>query len=139
MGVFAAVFTSLIGMALIVASLASHGYLRWKAGTTPLSSDYRIHPIYRAVVLWSLISPLVWTLPGMPDFVTLTIVANSLQVVLVPFLAGGLWWITASARYIGEEYKNKWWENLVMALLFAMAIWGAVSSVKSIAGQLTGS
>jgi Mn2+/Fe2+ NRAMP family transporter len=135
-GVFAAVFTSLIGMALIVASLASHGYLRWKAGAAPLSSDYRIHPIYRAVVLWSLISPLVWTLPGMPDFVTLTIVANSLQVVLVPFLAGGLWWITASARYIGEEYKNKWWENVVMALLFAMAIWGAVSSVKSIAGQM---
>ena len=47
-------------------------------------------------MLWVLISPLVWTVPGMPDFVTLTLVGNSLQVVLIPFIAGGLWWITAS-------------------------------------------
>ena len=32
---------------------------------------------------------MVWTLPGMPDFVTLTLVANSAQVVLMPLLA--LW------------------------------------------------
>ena len=38
-----------------------------------------------------------------PDFVTLTLISNSAQVVLVPFIAGGLWWITASARYIGDE------------------------------------
>ena len=33
----------------------------------------------------------------MPDFVALTLAANSAQVVLLPMLAGGLWWITASA------------------------------------------
>ena len=124
-------------MAIVVGCLASHGYLRWKAGTAPLTSHYRDHLIYRVVVLWALISPLVWTLPGMPDFVTLTLVNNSLQVVIVPFLAGGLWWITASERCIGREYRNVWWENMVMAVLFALAIWGAYSSIISVVAQLT--
>jgi hypothetical protein len=84
------------------------------------------------MVLWCLVSPLVWTIPGMPDFVTLTLVANSGQVVLVPILAGGLWWITASARCIGREHCNRWWENVVMAVLFVLALYGALSSVRSI-------
>ncbi|MFN8002824.1 MAG: hypothetical protein U0X75_17610 [Acidobacteriota bacterium] len=46
----------------------------------------------------------------MPDFVTLTLIANSAQVALLPLLVGGLWWITASARYIGQ-HRNRWWEN----------------------------
>ena len=75
---------------------------------------------------------MVWTIPGLPDFVTLTLVANSAQVVLVPLLAGGVWWITASPRCIGPEYCSRWWENVVMAVLFVLALYGAYSSVRSI-------
>jgi Mn2+/Fe2+ NRAMP family transporter len=132
LGVFAAVFTSLIGMSMIVGCITSHGYLRWKTGEGPLPMDYRKHPIYKAVVLWVLVSPMVWTRPGMPDFVTLTIVGNSVQVLIVPFLAGGLWWITASPRLIGEKYCNVWWENLIMGLLFVLGIWGAYQTVVSL-------
>lgn len=89
-------------------------------------------------MLWCLASPLVWTLPGMPDFVTLTLVANSAQVVLLPLLAGGLWWITASALYIGPAHRNRPWESAIMALLFALAVYGAVSSVRSIIQFTTG-
>ena len=76
-------------------------------GRGPLATDSRQHAVYRGLVVWCLVSPLVWTLPGMPDFVTLTLVANSAQVVLLPLLAGGVWWITASARFIGAEYRNR--------------------------------
>ena len=41
----------------------------------------------------------------MPGFVALTLAANSAQVVLLPMLAGGLWWITASDRLIGREIE----------------------------------
>lgn len=68
----------------------------------------------------------------MPDFVTLTLVANSAQVVLVPLLAGGVWWITASPRCIGAEHCTRPWENAVMAVLFVLALYGAFSSVRSI-------
>jgi Mn2+/Fe2+ NRAMP family transporter len=132
LGIFAAIYTSVLGHAAGLAYMGSHAWLRWRAGTAPIRSDYRRHPLYRWIVVWCLVSPLVWTIPGMPDFVTLTLVANSGQVVLLPLLAGGLWWLTASPRLIGPEYRNRWWENVVMAILFALAVYGAVSSVRSL-------
>ena len=135
-GIFAAVYTSIVGHAAGLASMGTHAWLRWKAGTGPIRGEYRDHPLYRWLVLWCLVPPLVWTVPGMPDFVTLTLVANSGQVVLLPLLAGGLWWITASPRCIGATYCNRWWENVVLAVLFALALWGAVGSVRSLAQML---
>jgi hypothetical protein len=123
LGIFAAIYTSVLGHAAGLAFMGSHAWLRWRAGTEPIKTDYRQHPLYRWIVGWCLVSP----------FVTLTLIANSAQVVLLPLLAGGLWWITASARYIGKEYRNRWWENVVMALLFALAVYGAINSVRSIA------
>jgi Mn2+/Fe2+ NRAMP family transporter len=139
LGIFSAIFTSVVGHALGLACLGNHAWQRWQAGPGPLSAptaagDSRQHRCYRWIATWCLISPLVWTLPGMPDFVTLTLVSNSAQVVLVPFIAGGLWWITASAKYIGDEHRNRWWENVVMALLFALAMYGAVKSVETVYG-----
>ena len=132
LGIFAAVYTSVLGHAAGLAYLGSHAYLRWRAGSGPIGADYRKHPLYRAIVLWCLVSPLIWTIPGMPDLVTLTLVANSSQVVLLPLLAGGVWWLTASERFIGKEFKNRPWENALMAVLFLLALYGAVSSVQTI-------
>jgi len=132
LGIFAAVYTSVLGHAAGLAFMGSHAWLRWRAGTEPIQSDYRKHPLYRWIVIWCLVTPLIWTIPGLPDFVTLTLIANSAQVVLLPLLAGGLWWITASARYIGAAHRNRWWENTVMALLFALAIYSAYNSILSI-------
>lgn len=137
LGVFAAVFTSVLGHAVGLASLASHAWRRCRERTAPLERDNGRSALYQTVVLWILLSPLVWTLPGMPDFVTLTLIANSLQVVLVPFLVGGLWWITASSRYIGPEYRNRWWENAIMALVFALSLWGMYGSVKSVTAAVS--
>lgn len=133
-GIFAAVFTSIVGHAAGLAALGSHAYLRWKTGAAVESSAYKAHPLYRWIVIWCLVSPLVWTLPGMPDFVTLTLAANSGQVVLLPLLAGGLWRITAGSRFIGEAHKNRWWENLAFAFLFALAVYGAWQSMGLIFG-----
>jgi hypothetical protein len=69
----------------------------------------------------------------MPDFVMLTLVANGAQVVIVPLLAGGLWRITASTRYIGAEFRTRPWENAVMAMLFVLAIYAAGNSVAAVA------
>jgi Mn2+/Fe2+ NRAMP family transporter len=131
-GIFAAIYTSVLGHAAGLAYMGTHAWLRWRAGAGPISADLRPHPLFRGIVIWCLVSPLVWTIPGMPDFVTLTLVANSGQVVLVPLLAGGIWWLTASPRCIGREYCSRWWENAVMAVLFVLALYGAYSSVLSI-------
>jgi Mn2+/Fe2+ NRAMP family transporter len=68
--------------------------------------------------------------------VALTLAANSAQVILLPLLAGGLWWITASSRLIGREHRNRWWENLLMGVLFALAVYFAVQAFISLARRL---
>ena len=128
-GIFAAVYTSIIGHAAGLGRLGTHAWLRWQAGTAPITQDIRAHPCYRWIALWCLVSPMIWTLPGMPGFVALTLAANSAQVVLLPMLAGGLWWITASDRLIGRAHRNRWWENVVMAALFALATYFAGRAV----------
>jgi len=132
LGIFAAIYSSLIGHALGLGYLGSHARLRWKKGVGADIGDYRNHNWYRIIAVWCLVSPLAWTAPGLPGFVFLTLLSNSAQVVIVPLIAGGLWWITASGKYIGEQYKNRWWENSVMALLFVLALWGAYGAVKSV-------
>ena len=135
-GVFSAVYTSVVGHAAGIGALGAHAWMRWREGRHKVSTEeWRAHPWRKAIVVWCLFSPLIWTLPGMPDFVTLTLAANSGQVVLLPLLAGGLWRITASAQYIGEEFKTRWWENLCLALLFALAVWGAVKSAGMLFGD----
>ena len=131
-GIFAAVFTSLIGHALGLALLGSHAFLRWRTGRILQSKDFQSHPVYRAIVVWCLLSPLVWTLPGMPDFVTLTLVSNSLQVLLIPIIAGGLWYITASPRCIGASDINGFWENALMGFLFLLGVYASGVSVMLI-------
>ena len=88
--------------------------------------------MFKVVAIWIVSSPFVWVLVGNVDFVSLTILANALVALLIPALAGGLWWITASSQYIGEEFQNSWWENLLMAFIFGLSIWATVQSGKSI-------
>ena len=138
LGIFAAVYTSLVGHAIGLGYLGSPALLRWRAGAAEKIGDYRAQPSYRWIAVWILVSPLIWTAPGLPDFVFLTLVANSAQVVLIPILAGGLWWITADRKIIGAEYCNRWWENLVMLTLFGLALWGAYGAIVSVSGTIMG-
>jgi Mn2+/Fe2+ NRAMP family transporter len=133
LGMFGAVFTSLLGNGLGLGYLASHAYNRWRKKSKGGDKiDYKSHPIYIFIVLWILVSPMIWIVTGKADFVTLTLLANTLMAVLIPALAGGLWWITANRKFIGNEYKNRWWENLIMGFLFILAVWGAYESALSV-------
>ena len=133
LGMFGAVFTSLLGNGLGLGYLASHAYNRWRNKSKGGDKiDYKSHPIYKFIALWIMVSPFVWILTGKADFITLTLLANTLMAVLIPLLAGGLWWITANPRFIGDQYKNRLWENLIMGFLFVLAVWGAYESAKSV-------
>jgi Mn2+/Fe2+ NRAMP family transporter len=134
-GIFAAIYTSIIGHAAGLGALGTHAWLRWRGAPVPSGMDFRGHPCYRWIAFACLATPLIWTLPGMPGFVALTLTANGAQVILLPMLAGGLWWITASERLIGRAHKNRWWENALMALLFALASYFAVQAVRNLVSQ----
>ena len=131
-GIFSAIYTSIIGHAAGLGALGTHAWLRMRGGAVPAHTDFRGHPCYRWIAIGCLVPPLIWTMPGMPGFVALTLAANSAQVVLLPMLAGGLWWITASERLIGREYRNRWWENALMAVLFSLAAYFAFQAVRNL-------
>jgi hypothetical protein len=133
LGMFGAVFTSLLGNGLGLGYLGSHAWNRWRnISKSGRGIDYKNHPIYKWIAVWIMVSPFVWILSGKADFITLTLLANTLMAVLIPALAGGLWWITASSRFIGKKYRNGIGENLVMGFLFVLAIWGAWQSALSV-------
>lgn len=129
LGVFAATYSTVIGNATGYALLCTDSARHWRSGKLPpaheSSGDVRKSTVYRVVVVWSLFSPVIWSLPGMPDFVTLTIVGNATSVVVLPLLSAALWYITASTSCIGVQYRNRWWENILMAQLFGLATWSA--------------
>ena len=138
LGVFAAVYSSVIGGAMGYGYLVTDAVRVHRApgavAAGPIAVDGSA--AYRAVVLWCLFSPLAWSLPGAPDFILLTLVGNAASVVVLPALCGALWILTARAAIIGAEWRNRWWENAFMAALFALSIWGAKGAVEAIAAVL---
>jgi Mn2+/Fe2+ NRAMP family transporter len=136
LGVFAAVGSTIVGNALAYSFMATDAYLLWRPAAAGESSDYRRHPGYRWMTLWSLFSPLVWVLSGKANFVAFTILANAFQVMLLPVLAIAIWVLTGRKAFIGTEYRNRPWENAGMALFCAVALLGAAGSVQSLLGAL---
>ena len=130
-GVFAALYSSVIGNAI------GFGYLITDSVNVIKSRDIiKKKPlnianskIYRFVILWCLFSPLVWSIPNMPSFITLTLVANAAAVIVLPLLCGSLWIITSSKRYIGNKYKNKIYENVTLLILFLLSLWGSYQTI----------
>lgn len=134
-GVFAAIFTSIVGTGLGLSCLGSHAWYRWRAkNNEPLKVEYRSSKVYRYLALWIVVSPLIWR--GQAEFVSLTILANTFSVVMIPAIAGGIWWITAKGSFIGAQYRNRWWDNALMGFVFLLALYGAVEAVRSILIQL---
>ena len=130
-GVFAVLYSSVIGNAV------GFGYLITDT-VRVIKSEYVIKSkplnvshskIYRLVVIWCLFSPLIWSIPNMPSFITLTLVANTSAVIVLPILCGSIWYITSSKFYIGSKYKNGALEHLTLAILFILSIWGSCQAI----------
>jgi Mn2+/Fe2+ NRAMP family transporter len=138
LGVFAALYSSAIGNATGYSLLCVDAISVSRSHLLPARHGVLNQVfVYRLVTVWCLFSPLVWSLPGMPGFIVLTVVANAATVVVLPVLCGSLWYITAREAFIGREYRNGRWENALMGGLFILSIWGAWQSLVSVSGALT--
>jgi Mn2+/Fe2+ NRAMP family transporter len=144
LGCFSALLSSVVGNAsgygLLVAEVTrvlggagsgGDGDRRGAAGggRPPPAGPAAETPAWRATALWCLISPLIWSLPGMPNFVTLTVLVNAVNVVVLPFLTVVIWLIAWRAGLM------EWYEHVVMIGLFVLALWGTYQSVTSLAAR----
>ena len=133
-GILASMATTLIGFATGFGYLCQDIAIKVTRGpqASMPAAEMKHGRTFRAVVIWCLISPLIWTVPSMPGFVPLTVVVNAISAMTIPLLAGVLWYLTANARFIGHRYKNTLWENLVMAVLFALALFAMWQSAANL-------
>ncbi len=134
MGVLATLFSSLVGLSIGFGYLVTDAVLVIKSKKNNKAQEINVSnsKVYHLVAAWCLFSPLIWSLPGMPSFITLTIVANAAAVVFLPLLCGSLWYLTSSKKLIGNKFKNNVFENLVLLLLFSLSLWGSYQAIISI-------
>ena len=130
-GVFAALYSSVIGNAVGFGFLITDTVQVIKSNHTIKSEPLNVShsKIYRFVIIWCLFSPLIWSIPNMPSFITLTLVANASAVIVLPILCGSLWYITSSKFFIGSKYKNGALEHLTLIILFILSIWGSYQAI----------
>lgn len=138
-GVFAALFTSILGNGAAFGYLAADAYLHARpAAAAACGGDYKEHPIYQWIVGWVILSPLFWIMWGHTDFVGITILVNAAQVIIIPVLVLGIWIITSKAEYIGRRYRNRWWENVFIGFLLVLGCIGAYFSTSKVLAIVAG-
>ena len=126
-GVFATLFASVVGKTtafpMLITDALQHirPERRERYGKT-----FHKDPAHKWFLLFILVTPLVWSLPGMPDFVTLTIGVNALNIVGLPVISLGLLIMSNQKSLLGDRYRNNWFENLALRFATLLAIWVAI-------------
>lgn len=94
-----------------------------------LTDDPLFRPIEIGVFL---VLPLVFALPGMPNMLLLTIVANSFNVFLIPGIIVGLIILTSRRKFMLDGYVNKWWETVLLVVIGIVGMWAVYHTVAGI-------
>ncbi|WP_408010352.1 Nramp family divalent metal transporter [Pseudalkalibacillus sp. A8] len=123
LGVFGILYSSVVGFAngypkLVIDCL----HMIKKERRQKYGRKFEDDPMFKWVSLFILISPIIWSIPGMPGFVAMVVFVNALQGVIVPIIAFGLLMLTNKTSHLGK-YKNNWLENVVLSLTTALTIW----------------
>jgi len=93
---------------------------------------YLRDPIYRILIYITMAAAVIWTIPGMPGIIYLVLVGNAFSVVALPLFSIGLLILANKAEWIGEKYKNRWWENILLLIITITALWSTYTLVKSL-------
>jgi Mn2+/Fe2+ NRAMP family transporter len=126
LGAFGALYSSLIGFAVGYAKFITDAFQTLKKERKEqFGGEIEKDPFYRWLVLFFLVSPIVWSIPGMPGFITMVVVVSVFSVVGIPVIAIGLLFMSNKKSLIGD-YRNNWFENLILVATTILAIYSSV-------------
>ncbi|MDK4201712.1 Nramp family divalent metal transporter [Pseudomonas sp. HR1] len=126
-GVFATLFASVVGKTTAFPMLITDALQHIRPERRErYGKAFHKDPAHKWFLLFILVTPLVWSLPGMPDFVTLTIGVNALNIVGLPVISLGLLIMSNQKSLLGDRYRNNWFENLALGFATLLAIWVAI-------------
>ena len=87
--------------------------------------EFHHDPMHKWFMLFILLTPLVWSLPGTPDFVTLTIGVSPLNIIGLPVISLGLLIISNQTKLLDKKYRNNLFENIALLFATGLALWVA--------------
>ncbi|MDQ0218118.1 Mn2+/Fe2+ transporter [Peribacillus cavernae] len=136
LGVFGALYSSIIGFAagfpkLIIDSIHKIKPERREKFGEKLEND----PWFKWFSLFILISPLIWSVPGAPGFVSLVVFVNILSVVGLPVISVGLLILSNQKKLLGK-YTNNWFENILLTATTILAIYSSITLAQDIISKL---
>lgn len=133
-GIIAAISSSLIGFSHGLAKLAFHGFA---LGSNRRNwTQYKSERLYQIFVSWCLISPLLWLIFTDIGFISLTIIVNAAQIILLPLISVMVWVVTSKSAFIGDGNTNTWIDHILLAFLTGLSIFGGYQAINSIAKHI---
>ena len=129
LGALGVLYSSIIGIGSGFAKVAVENFQLFKTGRSEkYGKDYAKDPIYKWLVIWFVISPILWSVPGAPGFVALTIFGNAIQAVALPAISIALIIMSNNKKFMGK-YTNNLFENIVLFGATILAIWGSIQLI----------
>lgn len=90
-------------------------------------------PAFRAVQIGlMLMVPILFTLPGFPDVVALTVAGSATAGMMAPIVIVGTLIVTNDKRRMLPGFTNKWWENVILVVVGCIGIWAAYGFIKGL-------
>lgn len=130
LGAFGVLYSSVIGHSTQTPRLTVQNFNILKPGRKEKYATFESDPLYKALCLFTLISPIIWSIPGMPGFVTLTVFVNALNVLIIPAIALGLI-VICNDKILEKVHRNNILENGVLIFATGLALY---STYKIILG-----
>ena len=125
-GVFATLFASISGKTTAFPMLITDALQHVSPSRRErYGKEFHKDPAHKWFMLFILVTPLVWSIPGMPDFVSLTIGVNALNIIGLPIISLGLLIMSNQKSLLSKEYRNNWFENIALFLATGLALWVA--------------
>lgn len=133
LGAFGALYSSVIGHAVGYPKISIENLHILSPERKEKYGSIEKDPLYKWIGLFILVTPIVWSLPNLPGFVTLVVAVNALKVVIIPAIAIGLLFISNDKKSLGK-YTNNIAENVILGATTLLALWSTVQLVVSFFG-----
>jgi len=125
-GVFATLFASISGKTTAFPMLITDAFQHVRPERRErYGKAFHKDPMHKWFMLFILVTPLIWSIPGMPDFVTLTIGVSALNIIGLPVISLGLLIMSNQKSLLSKEYRNNLFENIALAFATGLALWVA--------------
>lgn len=112
--------------------------LRHQDTVTSPKETFTRDPLFWGILIPAMALPLVFSLPGMPGMVVITLLGNSFNVLTVPAIIVGLIIMTTRRDLMLRPYINRWWETAILVAIGAVGLWATYELILSIASTVTG-